>query len=566
MIKTINNKTVAVLLLAIALLFPSFLDNQNASASVIVISPWTVGHGGSDSTSIDAYKVLYEGNVFTNSATGSACPTTSFTKQTTSDNIFLGASGSSTFCRRGIYEFNLDGIPFDATITQVQFKYTVDAVTSGANCDYVSLNTNEPRLASASQVWTDIGANTVYVSNDSNCATTGVKTITLGSTANTNLQSALNSFSNSITTGWFAVGMKFNDETRQVGQRLITIGTTSGTDATRPQIIVSFTSNTNSILIGNSSSDVPQDGRSRKTVDTLNTACSGATPAYSRVSNTSPDFTQVVSQAGTACNVLYMQFNTAAINDASTSIGYTVLEGVVSSVSNGRNCDIKPTTTKPSTETDTNLYTNIQSSTAFVSNSVICATTGSKVLLLGSTANSNVLTNLANDWFAVGIPFTNQTRDLATSHDSTWRLTEDTVGQRPRINIQYTIASTYNDNIVTTDNTPTKSLDKTFSDTIVLSSDIVKSLEKSFNESINLASGGLIFDISKSFDESLNILDGSNLASVISGSFNEFVILMDNLETSTDDAGINWSMFAGLFVVIPMLILLPIVAIKRRRR
>jgi hypothetical protein len=118
------------------------------------------------------------------------------------------SSDGSTVCYLGDDRWNISSIPSNAiTITSTTLKVNFTGGTNAINCDYVQM-THDPNTATVSQQWTDITTNTAYVSNDAQCTTVGNgKTITLGSTANTDVK-------NQLSAGWFATGFRLNPMVR----------------------------------------------------------------------------------------------------------------------------------------------------------------------------------------------------------------------------------------------------------------------------------------------------------------------------------------------------------------
>ena len=176
------------------------------------------------------------GNTASPAATGSACPSTTFTKGTaaTQNSVRKSNSGNSDTCARLYYQFDTSYVPDGSTITQVDFKFNVTTVSSPVNCNYMPMNL-KPSTNTAATVYADIGNGTAYVSNDTGCKTAGIKTITLGSTANTDLQTLL-------ASDWFSVGVKLTNETRDGTTHTSTLGMTEHTNSlARPYLIVTYT-------------------------------------------------------------------------------------------------------------------------------------------------------------------------------------------------------------------------------------------------------------------------------------------------------------------------------------
>lgn len=115
-------------------------------------------------------------------------------------------------CYRGGAEFSTGSIPDNAIISQIDFTFHITEVNSSYNCNYMPMVQNgaQPSTLTVAQQWTEIGDGTPYISNNTVCTTTGTnKLVTLGSSANTDLQ-------NKLSVNWFAVGVKGNSETPDV--------------------------------------------------------------------------------------------------------------------------------------------------------------------------------------------------------------------------------------------------------------------------------------------------------------------------------------------------------------
>ena len=117
------------------------------------------------------------------------------------------ASADTTDCARGAARFNTSTIDDSATIQSVTFKGDISAVTNPRNCDITDYGTTNPETDAAATVFTNIGAGTVLVNNNTYCTTTGNnKSVALGATAATNLEAQLN-------IDRYTIGFKADDET-----------------------------------------------------------------------------------------------------------------------------------------------------------------------------------------------------------------------------------------------------------------------------------------------------------------------------------------------------------------
>lgn len=171
--------------------------------------------------------------VNTSSATGSSCPSPSSTGAGPSTIFtFLGASGSSTFCRLMFFDWGVEYslVPANATVTSTTFKFQVSTSNNAINCDVVALTSNRPGTSSASTIWNDILGGSAYVSNNNFCTTTGTnKSLTLGSTANTDVQNRQEE--------WFAIGIRFVDMTRDTTARDVRVTAVGGTPTPTLEVV-----------------------------------------------------------------------------------------------------------------------------------------------------------------------------------------------------------------------------------------------------------------------------------------------------------------------------------------
>ena len=437
------------------------------------------------STPQDRIGVWNDGRIRTDSASGSACPSGSYVKTDTATTyqITLGASGGANSCARVYYEFNIDALPYDGTITQVNFTYTVSSISGTVgNCDFTGW-TNEQQLGtSASNTWSDI-ANTVYVSNDAGCKTTGTKTITLGSQAITDITDRRDNTRTSFYNNWFNVGMKFNDETRSANLKGVTLfGSRDTTSSNRPYLTISFTDNTyKTVLI--KSADTTEDG----TVDTnsaIGLTC--PTTSYSKTSTTSATAAEPrkpSSVSATQCGRAYWQFDKTSITG--NHIQEIILQENFNTGSNSLVCDVALITVQPSTSTASQIWNAF--STVYSGSVSYCNTDsadGGTVTHDLSLSNGALSDFTNNNYFAIGAKLTNETRDL-TTHTVNTVFSESTsaLNTPPVLIVKYRF-------------------DKTFNDNLSLSESVTKSISKSFNEGMSII-GANIKSISKSFTDSI---------------------------------------------------------------
>lgn len=104
------------------------------------------------------------------------------------DDVGVYSTGTTPEdCVQQIWEFDITSLPDSANISQVQFDFGVASyVGTPENCDIYGFTVDY--AAGAAAIWTDSVTSSVYLNNDATCTTTGDKSVTLGSTANTELQ------------------------------------------------------------------------------------------------------------------------------------------------------------------------------------------------------------------------------------------------------------------------------------------------------------------------------------------------------------------------------------------
>ncbi|AJM91807.1 hypothetical protein [Nitrosopumilus piranensis] len=146
---------------------------------------------------------VHEG-VASDSGTGSTCTTTR-TDYNANSNLFNRATTNTNYpdCSVHSYKFDISTIPNSATITDVSFKTTIGAPSTGDNCNIKAIQF-DPITASPSDLWDDILNGTAYLTSDNICNGAGTKTRDLGTSADSDLQDAL-------TQDWFAIGMATDD-------------------------------------------------------------------------------------------------------------------------------------------------------------------------------------------------------------------------------------------------------------------------------------------------------------------------------------------------------------------
>lgn len=116
------------------------------------------------------------------------------------------------------------------------------------------------------------------------------------------------------------------------------------------------------------------------------------------------------------CHIVSPRWDISLIPDDAT-ISDTDLRYDVSSVTNPFNCNFKEINNYPTTALGPTLWTDIQDGTTFVSDNSGCTTIGTdKLLDLGTDADLDVQSQLAFNWWSVGISPTSFARDSTSSH------------------------------------------------------------------------------------------------------------------------------------------------------
>ncbi|GEM_PF-2703202 len=162
----------------------------------------------------------------TTTGTGAGCPGSPYGDNTIDNTLAIVASlpisTNTASCFRSDVRVTTLGIPSTALVSSVKLGLQVNSVTNGQNCNYMPMvqSGSDPVVLSQSQLWTEIGDGTPYISNSNTCTTTGPKQITLGSQANTDLM-------NELSAGWFAVGIMFSSETRDSSLHQVKVDFTS---------------------------------------------------------------------------------------------------------------------------------------------------------------------------------------------------------------------------------------------------------------------------------------------------------------------------------------------------
>ena len=119
--------------------------------------------------------------------------------------------------------------------------------------------------------------------------------------------------------------------------------------------------------------------------------------------------------------------DTAQIDDANLKVNVTL-------TSNAINCDVTQMDLQPSANTAANVWLDILNGTQYVDNNSFCTTVADNVIVSLSSAISDIESQLADDWFAVGFKFDSMTRD-GSDHQ-----VDVTSGPEPaQLEIDYTV-------------------------------------------------------------------------------------------------------------------------------
>lgn len=148
-------------------------------------------------------------HVTTNAATGSACPTGSYTKGITVA-VKRGADSVSDTCFVVTFTWDISTISAFATITDTLYRVDVSAGTNPSNCDIVKI-TNNPATATGPTLWDDVVGNISdvdYLTDQSYCVTVANDyVLDLGTDADSAVQ-------DNLDDSWFAIGVRQNVMTR----------------------------------------------------------------------------------------------------------------------------------------------------------------------------------------------------------------------------------------------------------------------------------------------------------------------------------------------------------------
>lgn len=141
-------------------------------------------------------------------------------------------TGASSGTYRSSIRFPVSLIPGGAAVSAVDLVVYTDAAVAGHSLNIYSIE-NEPSAATIANNYTDSGDGTNYVAGSAAMQTTGSKTISLGASAVTNLQTALDG-----SQTWWAVGLQ---SATSAGSFAYFASADNATVANRPKLVVTYT-------------------------------------------------------------------------------------------------------------------------------------------------------------------------------------------------------------------------------------------------------------------------------------------------------------------------------------
>jgi hypothetical protein len=170
---------------------------------------------------------------FRDSDGNNVCSTASSGQSTTVLEPHIYGGGSSYIdCQVAYIEFPVSGFPSSATVTDVALDFYVTSVLTPDACDVRPITTNQPTTSTDQSVFTEIMGGTDYTQL-TECQTTGQKSnMSLGNQAVTD-------FSSSITSGWFALGLKQDTDTVNAN-KITTIASSSHSTYDPPKLTVTY--------------------------------------------------------------------------------------------------------------------------------------------------------------------------------------------------------------------------------------------------------------------------------------------------------------------------------------
>lgn len=188
-----------------------------------ILFAFDVAFGASYTTSTETQEGKAEDN-----GNNNICDGDSVVSDAASVRVRTRATTSSEDCYLAYVEFPIAAIPDASTVTEVNFTFTVSSVVNARTCDYVAVNA-QPSVDAIATVFSDILTGTVTLNNDSECTTTGTKSVILGTDFNTYTQ-------NQLPSDYITIGIKHDNITLDASDHYSDITDTSVTIKYLPAI------------------------------------------------------------------------------------------------------------------------------------------------------------------------------------------------------------------------------------------------------------------------------------------------------------------------------------------
>jgi hypothetical protein len=143
-----------------------------------------------------------------------------------------GSPSANIDCQLAYIEFPVSGFPSTVTVTDVALDFYVTSVLSPDSCDVRPITNNQPSVSGSQTIFNEIMGATDYTQL-TECQSTGQK-------SNMNLGSqAVTDFNNSITSGWFALGLKQDTDTVNAN-KITTIAAAAHSTYDPPKLTVTY--------------------------------------------------------------------------------------------------------------------------------------------------------------------------------------------------------------------------------------------------------------------------------------------------------------------------------------
>lgn len=193
--------------------------------------------------------------------------------------------------------------------------------------------------------------------------------------------------------------------------------------------------------------------------DNSNSSCDNTGATYSQYSPDSK-YEWVGVDAGGDCYRIFFEFpldtipDSATITDVSLNLNFAWYSGTPKA------CDFTKLSTQPTTDTLANVFNAIGTSTEYTTDQrceVDVLPTASKTFEevgLGSTAISDLQSQLANDWFAVGVKYDDESFD-GSDHMSQFNDNWASSSPKPTLMVQYTGGTSASVDIIDVPDAPT---------------------------------------------------------------------------------------------------------------